>query len=43
MVMTLSLFYCDAQNVGFGTNDNGHLDGVKSFWENLFNKVIVTC
>ncbi|EFX84330.1 hypothetical protein DAPPUDRAFT_239045 [Daphnia pulex] len=32
MVMTLSLFYCDAQN------DKGHLDGVKSFWGNLFNK-----
>jgi hypothetical protein len=37
MVMTLSLFYCDAQN------DEGHLDGVKSFWGNLLNKVIVTC
>lgn len=39
-MLILSLFYCDAQNVSFGYNDDGsQLDSAESFWGKLLNKV----
>ncbi|EFX84325.1 hypothetical protein DAPPUDRAFT_99759 [Daphnia pulex] len=38
-MLILSLFYCEARNVGIGNNDDGsQSDGVESFRENLINK-----